>query len=297
MMPLLPDEAVLRRLVRLRPEWRVGQPEGVIGTRRGPRAGPSREFLGVRPYEIGDDLRDLDWASSARFGRAHVRQYRQEVDASLLLLLDASASMAFGDPSKLDYARALAAALGYLGLAHHDRVGLAVFADRITASVPIARGHGHWRALRDLAAGVRPGGAAAFGEIVAALPRLHALRGAAIILSDFHPPDAFAAGLERLARSRLSVVALQVLGQEELEPTLEGEVELVDCETGETRIGVVGATEREVYRSALASLAAQLAVVCRDAGARHVRVSTGVPLLRCLQVTLVRAGVLARAGA
>jgi uncharacterized protein (DUF58 family) len=293
-IPLLPDERVLRRMAGLRLQWRAGLTRSSVGSRRGSRPGSSRELLGLRAYQEGDDLRDIDWAATARFDRAHVRQYRHETDSTLLLLLDASASMGFGDPSKLDYARALACALGFLALAHHDRVGAVVFSDRVVTSLPVGRGRGQWRALADLVGDVTASGPTAFGDIAAALPRLGSPRGVALALSDFSPPEAFAAGLERLARANLSVVALHLLSREDLDPTIDGEVALVDLETGEARSGWVGAAQRAAYRSSLDRLRRQIASACEMAGGRHVEVSTATPVLRCLQETLVRAGVLTR---
>lgn len=294
MIAVPPAHALSRLGLRIRHD--VTSQASSSGSRRGPRVGSSRDFTGLRPYEPGDDLRELDRAATLRFDRAHVRQYRQEVEASVLLLLDASASMAFGDPSKLAYAQALGVALGALALAHYDRVGAAVFADTTTACLPVGRGRGQWRALCDLLGGATAGGPTDFAGVAAWLPRLGSVRGVAIVLSDFAPPEAFRAGLQHLARCGVSVVALHLLTPEELEPRLEGELELVDLETGASRRGWIGHAERAAYRSALDRLRREVASVCDGAGVQHVEISTATPLLRCLQQTLVRAGVLYRAG-
>jgi hypothetical protein len=89
-------------------------------------------------------------------------------------------------------------------------------------------------------------------------------------------------------------VALQVQSPQELDPTFDGEIELADCETGEARSGWIGPAQRAAYGAALTSLNAQLDGICREAEIRSVRTSTGVPIVRCLQDTLVRAGVLCR---
>ncbi len=138
------------------------------------------------------------------------------------------------------------------------------------------------------------GGVTAFDDVTEVLPRLGGACGAAIVLSDFSPPDAFARGIERLAAASLSMVALHVLSPDELDPSIAGDVALRDLETGETRSGWIGAAERAAYRSSLDTLRRQVAVACDDVGARHVEVSTTTPILRCLQDTLVRAGVLTR---
>lgn len=296
MIPLLPGETTLRRLDRLRLQWRVFTAGSTLGSRQAQRPGQSREFHGLRPYEVGDDLRDLDWAATVRFDRPYVRQYHQEVPASLLLLIDTSSSMGFGEPSKLAYAQGLGCALGYLALAHHDRVGGLAFTDRVTARLPAGRGSAQWSALRDLVGRLTANGPTSFSEIPKAAPRLKTLRGLAVILSDFSPPGAFSAGLSRLAHWPLSVVALHILSPQELDPDLQGEVELVDLETGETRGGWIGGAERALYRAALVGLRAETERICREAGIRYVQISTALPVVRCLQETLVRAGVLHRSG-
>ena len=296
MISLLPDEATLRRLTRLRLQWRAAASAGAAGSRRGQRPGSSRELLGLRPYEPGDDLRDLDWAATLRFDRPYLRLYRQEVEASLLLLIDASASMAFGRPAKLAFAQGLACALGYVALAHHDRVGALAFREAVAARLPVGRGNGQWGALRRVVDGLVAAGPTGFADVPAALAGLHGLHGLAVIVSDFSPPEAFAEGLRRLGGCDIRVVALHLLSPEELDPTLEGEIELVDCETAEARSGWIGPAERAAYRAALAGLGARVAAMCRDAGIRYVQVSTAIPVVRCLQDTLVRAGVLRRGG-
>ena len=88
----------------------------VKGERRSPRKGISVEFSDYRPYGVGDDLRYVDWNVYARLDRLYLKLFVDEEDLCLHLLVDASASMGFGDPSKLDHAARLAAALGFVGL-------------------------------------------------------------------------------------------------------------------------------------------------------------------------------------
>ncbi len=292
---LVPEERVLRRLKRLRPEWRTSPLAGVAGTRAGMRAGTSRELLGARPYQAGDDLRDVDWSATARSGRVHVREYRHELDASLWLLVDRSASMAIGAPGKVAYACALASALGYLALSHADRVGALVFADTISTHLPVGRGHGQWRKLRQMLASPTASGRSDFTGVVDRLLAHETRRGLTVVLSDFYPADAFVPGVHRLVRSGLSVVAVHVLSDAEMKPAIDGDVELVDAETGNARAGWVGPAERARYASALARLVASIVAACTAAGARYVQVSTSTPIVRCLQVDLVRARVLSRA--
>jgi uncharacterized protein (DUF58 family) len=293
-IPTLPSPEALNRLACLHLQRRVGAPGAGVNSRRGQRPGSSREFLGLRPYEIGDDVRDLDWAASLRFDRPYLRLYRQEVESSLLLLVDASASMGQGEPSKWAYAQGLACALGHVALAHADRVGALAFNESLVARLPVGRRPGQWRALRDALGAAAPCGRTEFGVVPNGLAAMRGLHGVAVIVSDFLPPEGFAEGLRRLARSPLHLVALQVLSPQDLAPSVDGEVELVDSETDEARGGWVGRDERARYAQALSSCTTRLAGICREAGARLVQTSTAVPVVRCLQDTLVRAGVLGR---
>src|SRR5205823_2731350 len=95
------------------------------GERRSKKKGQSVEFADYRNYVIGDDLRFLDWNLFARLERLFIRLFMEEEDLHFHVLIDHSASMGFGDPTKLHYAKQIAAALGFVGLVNLDRVMLA----------------------------------------------------------------------------------------------------------------------------------------------------------------------------
>src|SRR5690242_11173337 len=110
------------------------------GERRSKRKGQSVEFADYRNYVKGDDLRFLDWNLFARLDRLFIRLFQEEEDLHLYLLVDNSLSMDFGTPTKLHYARQIAAALAFVGLVNLDRVVIEVFNDRLTQSMPAVRG-------------------------------------------------------------------------------------------------------------------------------------------------------------
>src|SRR5712691_1128431 len=118
------------------------------GERRSKRKGQSVEFADYRNYVIGDDLRHLDWNLFARLDKLFIRLFMEEEDLHFYVLLDNSLSMDFGTPSKLHYARQVAAALAFIGLVNMDRVVIEAFNDRLTQSMPAARGRRSlWRVL------------------------------------------------------------------------------------------------------------------------------------------------------
>ena len=104
------------------------------GERRSKRKGQSVEFADYRNYVIGDDLRFLDWNLFARLDRLFIRLFMEEEDLHFYILIDNSLSMDFGSPTKLHYAKQVAAALGFIGLVNMDRVVIEAFNDRLTQS-------------------------------------------------------------------------------------------------------------------------------------------------------------------
>ncbi|MEO8511386.1 MAG: DUF58 domain-containing protein, partial [Chloroflexota bacterium] len=123
------DETFLRRLEQLELASRRMTAGRMKGERRSVRRGQSIEFADYRTYASGDDLRQLDWNVYARLERLFIRLFVEEEDVTVHVLVDASRSMDFGEPNKLDFARRAAAALAYLGLAHLDRVSVAFLGD------------------------------------------------------------------------------------------------------------------------------------------------------------------------
>src|SRR5436309_6958225 len=110
------------------------------GEKRSTRRGISVEFADYRDYSAGDDLRYVDWNTYARLEKLFLKLFVEEEDLHVYLLVDASRSMAYGAPPKFDYARKIAAALGYIGLSNFDRVGATVFTDRMLHHLPPVRG-------------------------------------------------------------------------------------------------------------------------------------------------------------
>src|SRR5438876_390955 len=180
----------------------------VKGERRSPRRGHSVEFADYRAYGHGDDLRYVDWNIYGRLDRLHVKLFVDEEDLCLHVLADASASMEFGAPSKLDYALRVAAALGFVGLVSHERVGVGILRDRATAGWPPARGRNQVVALLDFLAHVTPRGPtrlkAALVEcaLLALEPRLP------VVLSGVADPQGCESGRRVLPEGRLGVLGI-----------------------------------------------------------------------------------------
>ena len=234
------DESFLRALKRL--EVAASEPSGgrLEGARVGRDKGSGIEFADWRPYAEGDNPRDIDWRAFARLGRLYVRERQREEASNLWLLVDASASMDFGRPTKFTFARRVAGALAAVALAGLDEVAAGFVRGPACELSPRATGIDRLpELLRFLEDGEPSGetdlrsGLAAFLDRVPSGPSGRAgRRGVLIVLSDFwsdsDPAPALAAARERGFEGSL----VQVLAPAERDPSPAGRERMVDMETG-----------------------------------------------------------------
>ena len=249
--PTVFDEAFLRQLERLLVVMRSPVRGGLKGGRRSVKRGQSVEFADYRDYTLGDDLRQLDWNVYARLERLFVKLFIEEEDVTVTLLVDASASMAAGNPAKLLFAKRAAAALGYIALASEDRVTVSALAGRMARRRAAMRGSGRvFRLLADLSS-IEPADGPT--DLVAtarhAAAQLHG-NGVVILLSDLLDPGADRI-IRELAATGSELIVLHVLSPEELDPSLEGDLRLVDVETGEGVDVTVDLATLDAYRARL----------------------------------------------
>jgi uncharacterized protein (DUF58 family) len=290
-VPALLDPTFLRKLEQLSLVSKkvfLGQ---LKGERRSSRRGVSVEFADFRNYTLGDDTRYIDWNTFARLERLFLKLFIEEEDLHVYLLVDGSRSMAFGEPDKFRYACRTAAALGYIGLANHDRVGAAVFGSQLVSLFPPTRGRQQVFGLFRFLEEARPAG----GTSLAASLKEYSLRtrrpGVAILLSDFLDPD-WETGLKALLHRRFQVTAIQVLDRAELHPQFLGDLKLVDAETGEEReISVSPALLRE-YHQRVDRFCAGIRETCRRYGADYLQAVTDLPFEDLILRWLRGAGVL-----
>lgn len=235
-MPLLSPE-LLRRLEQLQLLARRRARSNLRGERRSRARGLSVEFADHRAYAPGDDLRYLDWNLYGRLDRLFLKLYEEERELPVRLFLDASESMTFGDPVKFDFARRVAAAVGYVALCGFDRVSVLPFPERAEdlaarRGLRVVRGRRSALALFQHLEALTAGGP---GDFNAALRRgaLEARQaGVAVVLSDFLDPAGYEVGLNALVGRGFQVHAVQILAPEELTPAAYGDLRLVDAETG-----------------------------------------------------------------
>ncbi len=149
------------------------------------------EFAEVRPYQIGDDVRTIDWNVSARTGEPHVKLFEEEREQTLILVVDVSGSESFGSArSKRDLAAEVCAVLGFSALRNHDKVGLVLFSDRVERAVPAKRGKRHvLRLVRDLFAHEPIGKGTDIAGAIDHVLRVQRRRAIVVLVSDFLVPS------------------------------------------------------------------------------------------------------------
>lgn len=281
-----------RRLDRLRLSVRRTLASGTRGERRSRALGSSIEFADFRPYQPGDDFRRVDWPAYARLDQLVVKQYADERDLSVHVLVDTSASMAFGTPGKLDYARRVAACVCYVALAGHDRLNLAGFADGALASACSARGRGRLPAVLDALARLEAKGGtrleAAVDQLLAHRPR----KGVAVVIGDLLDPEGVRRPLAKLRHHGHDAVVLQLLAPDEVEPDLKGDLELTDSEGGPRVDLSVNSRALARYRERLVALLAERERTCRELGAAYVLARTDTPLELLVARTLRERAIL-----
>lgn len=272
------DEAFLRQLERLLVLMRSPVRGGLKGGRRSVKRGQSVEFADYREYTMGDDLRQLDWNVYARLERLFVKLFIEEEDVTVTLLIDASASMRAGQPSKLLFAKRAAAALGYIGLASEDRVTVSALTGRSARRRAAMRGSGRvFRLLADLSSiDVAEGPTDLVAAVRHAAAQLHG-KGVVILLSDLLDPGADRV-IRELAATGSELIVLHVLSPDELDPQIEGDLRLVDIETGDGVDVTIDLPTLDAYRSRLTAWKAGFADLCAKRRASYVDLSSDANL-------------------
>ena len=250
----------------------------VRGERRSPRRGHSVEFCDYRAYGVGDDLRYVDWNIYGRLDRLHVKLFVDEEDLCLHLLLDASASMDFGAPTKLEYGARLAAALGFIGLVNMERVGVGVLRERVAEGWPPTRGRNQVVNLFDFLSRVGPAGGTSLNDGLGNYAMRAREPGVAVVISDLMDPDGFEKGLRALLERRFDVHLIHVLAPEEMDPELQGDLRLVDVETGETRELSVDGEAIRAYRERLRRFLDRVETFSRTQEIGYHRVTVDAPV-------------------
>lgn len=266
--------------------------EGALaGWHPSPFHGYSSEFSQYKGYAPGDDLKHLDWKVFGRRDHLVVRQYRDETNAAVHLVLDTSASMGYksGVFSKLDYACVLAASLGLLAERQRDALSLADGAMDMKEYLPPESGPARTRELLRRLEALVPDGRTDLEALFAQVaPRITGQSFVFLFTDLWQDPEAVGAGLQRIRRKSKTTTLVQLRTREESEFFEEGNFRLRDLETGE-ELEVSSAQARAAYVEAVKAHSARMAAECSRLGIRLVPIRVDWPCDMALRAILPRA--------
>jgi uncharacterized protein (DUF58 family) len=232
------DAAALSRMAAVPLLARRPMQGTVSGRHPSPHRGSSVEFAEYRKYVPGDDLRRLDWRAYGRSDRFYVKEFEADTNLRLCLVLDTSGSMGFGPAgaTKLDYARRIAGALGYLALQQGDAVGLSCVAGGLVRNIPPKRNPAHLIALFDLLEEAKPRGETQLAAVLHELAETIRQRALIVILSDlFVEPELLGSCFQHLRFRRHDVAAFHLLESQEMQFKFRRPMRFLDME-GNTAI-------------------------------------------------------------
>lgn len=214
------DPATLARISGLIVRARMIVEGSITGLHRSPFHGSSVEFAEHREYVPGDDIRHIDWKVFGRSDRFYIKQFEEETNLRVQLVMDASESMNYGSGAmtKLEYARTLAAALAYLILGQQGAVGALVFDDKIRADAPISQSRSHLQDLVSVLSQESGKDTTDIGEVLGRVSDRLKRRCLIVLMTDlFDEPEGILHGLRRLRHAGHDVLVLHVMDPDELE--------------------------------------------------------------------------------
>lgn len=278
--PRFLDPATLARLGSLELKARTVVEGFLTGLHRSPFKGFSVEFAEYRQYLPGDDLATLDWKVYGRTDRHFIKKFEEETNLDCHLLLDVSASMAYGSGAvtKIEYGSYLAAALAYLMNRQRDAAGLIAFDDRIVKMVRPSARAGHLTSLlvtlEKLPRGARTDVAKPLRDLAEAIRK----RGLVVLISDLlDDPTRVLEGLKHFRYRGTEVIVFHVLDPAELRFPFEQAARFRDLETAEEVVAVPSAVRGE-YLQAIGELQERYRRELQLAGIDYVLLDTSLPL-------------------
>ena len=241
--------------------------KGGVGNRKSKAKGMSVEFSDYREYAPSDDYRRIDWNAYGRFKKLYVKLFMEEKEATIRVFIDNSKSMSYHNKNIM--ALRLAATFSYLGLNNLDRVLIHEFVSKHD-SIYLGQGKNSFQRyikyLQELQ----------FDNNVTSFDSIKRLNlnsgGLCIIISDFFTTDSVEDIIRYLKYNKQQVLLLNVLSKEELEPTLEGRLKLLDSETGDSKDMEINIPMINRYKEAVEQFTSNLSDICSKYGASYVKV-------------------------
>jgi uncharacterized protein (DUF58 family) len=280
------DAEFLKKLERLRLIAKRLSWAKTGGEHPSSRKGFSLEFSDYRRYQHGDDFRYVDWNVYRRLDRLLLKVFTADEEMNVYLLVDTSRSMAEGRPSKIDYAKKVAAALGYIGLKNLDRVGGASFASALQAPLTLGRGRKQVLSLFKFLTHLSCDGETNLRSAIRSFTRLFPHPGPVVIVSDLFDPPGWRAALEELAAKKYQLLVIHIVDAQEINPMPWGDVALNDVESGREQRCFLDVDLVRRFQTELANYFREIESVCSGRRIDYLRTTTQIPFEEFVLQTL-----------
>lgn len=271
-------EQFLREIDHLMISARKKMIKGPIGNRRGKGLGNSMDFYGHRPYIPGDDIRKIDWKAYARTEGFYVREFTEERQMKINLVLDCSASMDFGIPNKLDTAKMIVLGLSYIALSQLDILSIYTVNERAEIFSENIRGKENFYELIPFINSIEPKGTTRLDSLgfLDNFPQ-----GKTFIISDLFSTD-IETTLDFLCANDQDVVVLQLLSKEEIDPDYNGMLKLVDNETYKNIRIQVNKRIKDIYKTKINHFIEKCKRICDQRDVKYVFSTSDMPYTNIL---------------
>jgi uncharacterized protein (DUF58 family) len=280
------DRAARRILDRLSLAVRPGATATRQGGHKSPVLASGVEFADHRAYIPGDDVRHIDWKAFARHGQLTLRQFEEERDARIYVMLDLSGSMSRGAPvAKIELAKKLAAAFAYVGMKQFDRATVMPFGEDLERETRPVRTPADLPDVDRFLEQCGAGGPTSFAQVVRSLAERFDKKGLAIVITDLMKPDGFESGFRTIGALGHELRVVHVRCAEDLQPDFQGELELFDAEDQSTVRLRVSRDLIDAYAKVIQEHVGKCRDACRRAGGRFV----DVPVETSLELAVRRA--------
>ena len=287
--PLI-DRQFLEKLERLTIHWQRSF-TGLVGGHNISRfPGAGQEFLDHRHFHHGDDMRAINWRAYLRLEKLFLKMFQIEPRVPVRLLIDASSSMTTGQPDKFHYARRLAAALCYVGLVRLDTICIQPFRDSLSESFVCGGGRHRIASTVDFLTRLEAHGKTDFLEVSRQFLASYPQAGLVILMSDFLDDQDAEKPLQYIADYGHELLLVHIWAPDDREPQWDGEMELVDAETGGRLELALDGDARRQYTGAFDAYSRRLQEAVHRAGGRYAGVPTSLELEEAIFGPLLRVG-------
>ena len=261
--------------------------------------GQTVEFADYREYQLGDDIRRIDWNLYSRFEKYFLKLFTDERQMHTQIFIDCSASMGKDNPEKAEYAVAVAAALGYLSVHNMDKVSFKLMKGEKSEDPfgTIVGKRAFFNAISQIEE-LEFEGESDIREAVVGTPNTGSNDGLTVIISDFFTDSDWKKAVDYLCYKKRQVLLMQVLTPEEVDPSYTGRVHLIDLESETVEDArnmkiKIDRASQVAYEEAMKEIREDLHTFCNSRGAMYATVCTDQPIEKTLFKELLKVGVMA----